>query len=162
MSLSRNGLGRAGLGLEPVPQKTLGCGFWGPDPPGLWLSVLWQLCLRYLMLSLPTLPDLTLCWPWLFPIPPENSKQEAVLLNKLAWHKSSAYTRPGPSYCFCLLYFSPWILPHYTLLFRTLTPASSGYQDFQTKNTYAMFPLGLTSFIFHPVCKIYHLACFYF
>lgn len=44
-----------------VPCKIQSCGFWGPDSPGLWLSVLRLLYLRHPEFSVPTLSDLTLC-----------------------------------------------------------------------------------------------------
>ena len=119
-------------------------------PPGLWLSVLSQLYLRYPVFSLPALSDLTLCCPWLFP--PVNSIYDAVLLNKIAQLKSSASLRSlGTNCCFFLLYFSS--------LFSHTTSCCSGplfllVQDtygFKQMNLYRRFRLGMASFICHPI-----------
>ena len=72
---------------------------------------------------------LGLCWPWLFlpTTPNKNSIYDAILLNKLAWHKSSAYARlPDPSYCICLLYFLSLVFPLNISLFGILQPVVSG------------------------------------
>lgn len=46
---------------------------------------------------LPTLSDSAFCWPWAFPL--ANNIEDAVLLNELSGHKSSASARPSdPSY----------------------------------------------------------------
>lgn len=118
VSLSMSRHGKVTLNLESGPRRSQGYSFWGSDS-SLWAvafhsldscvwGTLYSLCQHYLT------------WPSadLGKFPTANSIYQAVLLNKPAWHKSSAYARPpGPNFCFYLFYFSSLdTLPSMTLI----------------------------------------------
>lgn len=111
-------MARSTLNLESGPWRSQGYSFWGSDSSPwavafhsldscVW-GTLYSLCQHYLT------------WPSadLGKFPTANSIYQAVLLNKPAWHKLSAYARPPcPNFCFCLFYFSSLdTLPSMTLI----------------------------------------------
>lgn len=88
MSLSRRGLGKASLWLEPVPpQMSQGDSFWGPgsSPWAVAISPKAAVCVQNPGFSLPRLPDLALLTLTIFPS--ANKTYDTVLLNNssLAW-----------------------------------------------------------------------------
>lgn len=110
--LSRSGLGRTGIELEPGPRQsrlhlleTQLFPWTAVISPNAAVSEASHTLFAN-MVQLSSLLDLA------NHAQPTNSIDDAVLLNKLVWYQSLAYTRPpDPSYCSCLLYFSSPVFP---------------------------------------------------